>query len=113
MIDSDPCVFLADWGEEGVLDGATVQGLFGEPYAVAPFGNAGMSTAEPRFLLPSASVPPRVLSPAGTEPVLDLSEGATTRYPGGAPFRYRVREAQPDGLGWTTLILVEHESQSV
>lgn len=113
MIDDDPCVFLADWGEEGVLDGDAVRGIFAEPYAVAPVGDAGMSTGEPRFVLPTAAVPARVVSPASIEPVLDLFEGAARRHADGVPFRYRVRAAQPDGTGWTSLILVEHESQAV
>lgn len=112
MITEDPGIFLADWGEDGVLDGETVRLLFVEPYAVAPLGDAGMATAEPRALLPSSSVPARASAPANAELVLDLSAGAALRYLGGVPFRYRVREVQPDGTGWTSLILIEHESQS-
>ena len=104
-----PAAFLADFGEAGTLDGAAVQGIFSAPYGLAQLG-IGQSTTEPRFLLPDAMVPASASS-SETDVVLLLSAGAALRYPGGTPRRYRVREVQPDGTGWTTLILHVHESQ--
>lgn len=105
----DAADFLADFGEGGLLAGVAVVGIFGSPYAVSPVG-LGMSTAEPRFMLPSASVPSEVSEP-GADAVLELAFGAVLRFPAGVPFRYLVGEVQPDGTGWTTLILAIHPDQ--
>lgn len=95
MIDDDPDVFLADWGEEGVLDGQAVTVIYVAPYAVAPLGNSGLSSSRPRALLPICSVPASVFE---TDDVL-------LELPAHTPSRYLVREAQPDGTGWASLLL--------
>jgi hypothetical protein len=83
--------FDADLGfaVAGVLDGATVRGIFdndNQPYA---FGEAGASASGPRFTLPSAQVPASVVGKL-------LVLGADT---------WRVTEPEPDGTGITVLRL--------
>jgi hypothetical protein len=106
----DLAAYFADWGEAGLIDGVAVVGIFAAPYSADPLGGAGMSTSEPRFLLASASVPPRATAP-DADPVLELP----TRHAAGLTWRYVVREVAPDGsmpaAGCTSLTLVKHQSQ--
>lgn len=101
----DLAPFFADWGEDASLAGTPVRLIFGSPYTVLPGGMAGMggmSSAGPRALLASASVPLEVTQ--GTEDaLLELPEAATRRP--GEPAAYRVTEILPDGTGLTTLLL--------
>lgn len=98
MISEDPAVFLRDWGEEGVLDGQAVTVIYVAPYAVDPLGKSGPSTSRPRALLPACHVPASVFD--AEDVLLELPE-----LPGRTPSRYLVREAQPDGTGWVSLLL--------
>lgn len=95
MISDDPAVFLRDWGEEGVLDGQAVTVIYVAPYAVDPLGNSGISTSRPRVLMPACAVPASVYD--ADDVLLEL--------PARTPSRYLVREAQPDGTGWASLLL--------
>lgn len=95
MISEDPAVFLRDWGEEGVLDGQAVTVIYVAPYAVDPLGNAGISTSRPRALMPACGVPASVFE----------LEDVLLELPTRTPSRYLVREAQPDGTGWASLLL--------
>ena|GEM_PF-2243628 len=105
MIEEEPDTFLADFGEDGLLDGVTVRVIFGSPYAALPSDGLGMASAEPRALIASASVPAEA-STETADLVLELPEAATLRP--GFPTQYRVREVQPDGTGaFSTLILAE------
>jgi hypothetical protein len=111
MFEEDLTVFLADWGEEGTIDGAPVFGIFAEPYGVAAIGSAGMGTGYPRFMLPAADVP----APTGAvdaEQVLELP----LRQAASKPWRFRITEQAPDGTtvagGFSSLSLTQHEDQT-
>lgn len=105
MIEEDASVFLADHGEDGLLDGVAVRVIFGSPHDALPGGPAGMATSEPRALIASASVPDAAVTDI-EDLVLELTEAATLRP--GFPTRYAVTEVQPDGTGLlSTLILRE------
>jgi hypothetical protein len=105
VIEEDASVFLADHGEDALLDGEVVRVIFGSPHAALPGDGMGMATAEPRALIASADVPDEA-STDTEDLVLELSEAATLRP--GFPSRYSVREVQLDGTGlFSTLILAE------
>ena len=99
MIDDDPQVFLADWGEEVFIDDQPAQGIFSARSVVDPVGMAGQLGMEYSLMLPASSVPPR----GAADPVVDV--------PGRIPVRYLAREVRPDGTGWVTLILAKHPQQ--
>jgi hypothetical protein len=77
--------FLRDFGTDAVLGGAQVRGIFDNAYEQA----FDMVTRMPRFELPTASA-------GAAAPGTTLVVGAAT---------YRVRNVQPDGTGWTVLLL--------
>jgi hypothetical protein len=105
VITEDASVFLADHGEDGLLDGAAVRVIFGSPYAALPSDGMGMADSRPRALIASDSVPADA-STDTEDVVLELTEAATLRP--GFPDRYAVVEVQPDGTGlFSTLILRE------
>jgi hypothetical protein len=100
-------VYFDDEGEDAVLDGVPVRGLYGAPGASAMAGTGvGMSIDKPRFLVRSDSIPPRSTAPTG-EPVLEFAVSRPDR-----DDRYLVTELQPDGTGMTTLTLSRHPDQS-
>jgi hypothetical protein len=96
--------FLADFGEAATLDGTAVRVIFDAPHAALPGEGAGMSDSLPSALIKSSSVPSTLLDDTA-DPLLVLTEAATLRP--GFPSRYRVTEIQPDGTGFTTLLLRE------
>lgn len=108
----DLTVYLADWGEEGTIDGAPVFGIFAEPGAVAGLVGTGMTTSYPRFLLPASTMPART-GAVDVDQVLELPD----RQALGKPWRFYVRTLTPDGTtpegGMASLELQRHESQDV
>lgn len=104
----DPTIFLADWGQRAVIDGVEVGlGIFSEPSDVDRLAGGGARTGAPRFLLPDALIPAQTAGDA-TEQVLELPD----RQADGKTFRFLIRDTEPDSLGWVSLILVNHPSQS-
>ena len=78
--------YLADFGQDVVLGGATTRAIFDNAYERA---FDGIATKQPMLQLPSAA------AAAVTQ--------ASTAVVGGVT--YRVRDIQPDGTGWTLLLL--------
>jgi hypothetical protein len=78
--------YLADFGRPAALDGRPVRVIFDSPYRE---GFDGMATAQPTAQLASAD------TAALTQASLLVIDGTT----------YRVTSVQPDGTGWTTLML--------
>ena len=99
MLTEDPQAFLADWGEDCFIDDVAAVGIFSAPYIVDPVGFSGRMGADPRLMLPAASMPPR----GQADPVVDL--------PARTPVRDLAREIQPDGTGWVSLVLTVHPQQ--
>jgi hypothetical protein len=96
--------FLAEFGEDALLDGEALRVIFDAPHANLPGDGMGMANNQPSALAKSSSVP----AGASTElddVVLELTEAATLRP--GFPTRYDVLEVQPDGTGFTRLVLRE------
>lgn len=90
MFNEDLRAFLNtdEMADEGLLNGATVRGIFTNGYAEAS-GGIGMAGTSPTFLLPSDDVPSS---------------------PEGMPFSVKgisfvVALPEPDGTGMTTLYL--------
>lgn len=83
----DLSIFVADFGDVGLLAGASVRGIFD----AAGAAQLGISTTGPQFQLPSAQVPAAVFD-------------ATLVIPQGT---YKVAEAIPDGTGMTLLVLTK------
>lgn len=81
---------LADFGVDGTLAGQPVRGIFDDAYGVASIGPRGMATTGPQYALPTAGIP---ASPYGAALVV----------PGKG--NYTVIEHQPDGTGWSVLLL--------
>jgi hypothetical protein len=81
----DLAPFFADFGDAGTLSGVSVRGIFD----AAGTAQLGVTSNEPQFQLPSASVPASVFD-------------ATLVVPAGT---FKVREAIPDGTGLTLLVL--------
>ena len=81
----DLSVFLADFGQDATLAGASVRVIFDAAGTVL----GGMSALQPAVQLPTASVPADYADAA-------LVVGGST---------YTVAEHQPDGTGWSTLLL--------
>lgn len=110
-MEEDLAVFLADWGEEGTIDGATVFGIFAEPYGAEPLAGTGAATSYPRFMVPAAAVPAHT-GAVESDPVLELP----ARQLAGKPWRFYVTELMPDGTtpagGFASLRLTQHESQA-
>lgn len=108
MFTEDPAVYLVDWGEAVLINSVSAGlGIFSEPAVQDPLGSVGFSSSAPRVLLPAAGVPASAADVA-TEAVLELPQ----RHAAGKTWRYLVRDQQPDGLGWASLILVVHPSQA-
>lgn len=80
----DLSIFLSDFGQAATIDGTSTNVLFDAVYAE---GLGGIATSPYQAALPS-SVP--------------VGQGSTL-VTGGST--YRVVSVQPDGTGWTTLIL--------
>lgn len=81
----DFTVFLADFGQDATLAGASVRVIFEAAGTVLD----GISAVQPAVKLPTAQVP------ADYAGVLLVVGGAS----------YTVAEHQPDGTGWSTLLL--------
>lgn len=116
LFQEDASIFLEDFGEPIRIDGVDAgDGIFSDPYSTDGLGSAGFATSGPRLVMPTASIPDR--DPADpTDPVLELTDrmGQLDRLGNVKPFRYIVREDQPDGTGlMSTLILVVHPDQTV
>lgn len=79
---------LADYGDEGLLDGAAVLGIYDEPAGNELGGIAG---TEPQYQLPTAQVP---ASPMGKPLVIPQGN-------------FLVREHLPDGTGMSLLLLTK------
>jgi hypothetical protein len=79
--------FFAQFGDAGTLSGVSVRGIFD----AAGTAQLGITSAEPQFQLPSASVPAAIFD-------------ATLIIPAGT---FKVREAIPDGTGLTLLVLTK------
>lgn len=78
-------VYLKAWGVDATLAGQPVRVIFDAPGAVA----AGAAVLEPQAQLPTAGVPAQ---PYGAQ--LVLPQGT-----------FKVAEHQPDGTGWSVLLL--------
>lgn len=100
MLIEDPSVFTADWGVDAVLAGQPVVGIFNEPSYRADLGGPGMATTEPTFWLSSHLVPSPAVDAILVVPT--VMDGVRTVVKGGT---YRVKDPQPDGTGFTLLIL--------
>lgn len=87
----DLSTFVADFGDVGTLDGASVQGIFDAPAVTPGLGDITAAAAEPQFQLPTASVPAAVFGKA-----LVIPQGSFT-----------VREHIPDGTGMSLLLLTK------
>ena len=85
----DLSVFVADFGDDGTLDGTPVRGNYSAPGVGASLGQAEAAATEPQLELPTASLP--------TAPV-----GRTLVIPQGT---FVVREHIPDGTGMSVLLL--------
>jgi hypothetical protein len=85
MFTEDLAPFLADFGQVATLDGVEVRVIFDRAYV----DMMGIASTAPRAGLPTADA-----SAATQASVLEIG-GAT----------YRVVSVEPDGTGWTTLIL--------
>lgn len=114
LLVEDNTVFLADFGEPITIDGTPAgDAIFGEPYVADGVGSIGFSASGPRVLMPFANLPERDASDA-TDPVLELDDrkGYTFRNGTPKPFRYLVRQVEPDGTGWCSLQLAVHPDQT-
>ena len=110
----DASVFLADFGEPISIDGTPAgDAIFSQPYLSDGLGSVGIAASAPRLLMPSANLPDRDPSDP-SDPVLEFTDrkGDIDRYGKAQPFRYLVREVQPDNLLMSTLILVVHPDQT-
>lgn len=104
MIAENLDAFLADFGEAATLDGQAVRVIFDAPHANLPGEGLGMADNQPSARIKSSDVPAGASSDTA-DALLELTEAATLRP--GFPARYRVTEVQPDGTGFSTLILRE------
>jgi hypothetical protein len=95
--------FLADFGENAVLNGVAVRVIFDAPFAELP-DNMGMADNRPSVQIRSVDVP-AAASTNTADVLLVLAEGAAVRT--GFPSRYLVTEVQPDGTGMSRLMLRE------
>lgn len=86
MFTEDTTAFLADFGEEVLVAGQPVRGIFDEAY-IDPLGVASVAPALTTF---------PALLPAFTVGLSTLVRGVVT---------YRIVGQQPDGTGGTVLIL--------
>ena len=85
MFAEDHGIYLADFGVDATLDGQAVRVIFDNAYTEV----LGLATRSPRAGLPSSSA-----GSAQQGSVLVVS-GTT----------YQVASVQPDGTGWTELML--------
>jgi hypothetical protein len=95
MITEDPAVFMQDWGRPAQLGGVDVLGLFADPAVHAGLGGPGMTSSQPSYWLPTASVPADVESKQLVVPASDVHPGGT----------YTVEQHLPDGTGFSLLYL--------
>lgn len=86
MFTEDRAAFLADFGEDVLVAGAPVRGLFDAAYVDA----LGVAAAAPAFSAFEVDLP------ALTVGLSTVVRGAET---------YRIVNRQPDGTGWAALIL--------
>lgn len=109
MLTEDPAGFLADWGEPVTIDGIDAGlCLHGAPYMESSLGGPGMASAVPQALIPDTALPaPAPDATSDAVLVLTDRQAAST-----TPFRFFIRTRQPDGTGWTLLVLAEHPDQS-
>lgn len=105
----DASIFLADFGEPVRIDGVECGcAIFSEPYFTDGLGGAGLASQSPRVIIPTDKVPER--DPADpTDPVLELEDrmGFVDTFGNVKPFRYVVRQVQPDGTGLMSTLLLE------
>lgn len=87
----NPAIFLADFGTDATWSGGgTVRGIFDSGFQAAQLGlDVGIEGARYTYLVPTADMP-------GVAHGHTLVIGGTT---------YTVRGVQPDGTGWTLLVL--------
>ena len=104
MITENLLAFLADFGEDAVLAGQAVRGIFDAPHESLPGDGIGMADNAPSFLMRSQDVPSSASSNTADVQIV-LSQAAT--YRPGFPSTYAVTAVQPDGTGMTRLILRE------
>lgn len=78
--------YLADFGQDATLDGVAVRVIFENAYREV---FDGMATRTPMASLPTSR------TSATTQASVFITGGTT----------YRVTSVQPDGTGWTTLML--------
>lgn len=83
----DFSAFLADFGDDGLLDGAAVRGIYDAPAS----RQLDTTSTEPIFQVPTASVPVGVFNK-----VLVIPQGS-----------FRVQEHVPDGTGMSLLLLTK------
>lgn len=84
----DLTVFLADFGQDATLAGASVRVIF----EAAGTAQLGLGVLDPAVQLPTASVP-------------SAYRDAELVIPGAGT--YLVRDHVPDGTGWSTLVLTK------
>jgi hypothetical protein len=102
VITENLLTFLADFGEAAVLNGVAVRVIFDAPFGEMPSDGLGMANNEPSALIRSVDVPSAATTTTA-DVLLVLSEAATLRP--GFPSRYHVTEVQPDGTGFSRLVL--------
>lgn len=91
----DLAVFVSDFGDDALLDGQPVRGIFDAPAATQGLGSMAVAASEPQLQLPTSSVPAAVFGK-----VLQVLTGR------GAG-SYTVREHLSDGAGMSLLLLTE------
>lgn len=110
----DASIFLADFGEPITIDGTPAgDAIFSAPSILDGLGSIGLATSGPRLLMPTSNLPDR--DPADpTDPIVELDDrkGELDRFRNPKPFRYYVREVQPDSTLMSTLILALHPDQT-
>src|SRR5512145_1036130 len=83
----------------GVGAAVTVRGVFDALYVKVDAGNTGVSSSGPAVFLRLSDLP--------TDPSDDLGARVTLAAPHPQAGTYKVREAQPDGMGGVHLLLQE------
>lgn len=114
LLVEDAEVFLHDFGEPITIDGVPCgDAIFSEPYLDASLGSMGMAAGAPRLLMPTANLLQR--DPADpSDPIVELDDrkGLLDRFHNPRPFRYLMREVQPDSLLMCSVILALHPDQT-
>jgi hypothetical protein len=91
-----PFFDLSEFADTATLGGVAVVGIMDAGFADATLAGYGVAGSSPRFTLLAGSVPAH---PEGLALVVTSGVAAGT---------YKVGQAQPDGVGLMTLVLITH-----